>query len=72
MPFNIVFGVKLAKFFRRMEIEDDYEDILETEPLTSTKGRDYESSRHTSAANENSSYARTQTEDGSSYYSEVY
>ena len=72
LPFNIVFGVKLAKFFRRMEIEDDYEDILETEPLTSTKEHvGYHSSQHTSAANE-SSYAHTQTEDGSSYYSEVY
>ena len=27
LPVNIVFGVKLAKFFRKMEIEDDYEDI---------------------------------------------
>jgi len=27
LPVNIIFGVKLAKFFRKMEIEDDYEDI---------------------------------------------
>lgn len=67
LPLNIIFGVKLAKFFRRMEIVDEYVDVLDH---NHNKYRRNTPSTFQTAT----SYAHTSATEGegTSYYSENY
>lgn len=66
LPLNIIFGVKLAKFFRRMEIVDEYVDVIDN-----NYNKNYRRSTLSRYGNSTSYGHTTVTEEGTSYYSEA-
>ena len=67
LPFNIVFGIKLAKFFRRMEIVDEYVDVIDHQHQ-----RHFNKNFGSSRFGTNTTYGHTTeiTTEATSYYSE--